>query len=65
MDFPTLILVGAEDTLTRVAEAESLRDGIHQAELHVIEGAGHLSNLEQPHEFNAALINFIESLKQE
>ena len=65
MDFPTLILVGAEDTLTRVAESESLRDSIHQAELHIIEGAGHLSNLEQPHEFNAALIKFIQSLKQE
>jgi 3-oxoadipate enol-lactonase len=65
MDFPTLILVGAEDTLTRVAEAEGLRDGIHRAELHVIEGAGHLSNLEKPDEFNAALLQFIQSLKQE
>lgn len=65
IDFPTLILVGAEDMLTRVAEAEGLRDGIHQAELRVIEGAGHLSNLEQPHEFNAALIDFIQSLRRE
>lgn len=65
MDFPTLILVGAEDTLTRVAESESLRDGIHQAELQVIAGAGHLSNLEQPQAFNAALRQFIQSLKQE
>ena len=65
MDFPTLILVGAEDMLTRVAEAEGLRDGIHHAELHVIEGAGHLSNLEKPDEFNAALLKFIQSLKHE
>jgi pimeloyl-ACP methyl ester carboxylesterase len=48
-----------------VAEAESLRDGIHHAELHVIEGAGHLSNLEKPAEFNAALRKFIQSLKPE
>lgn len=62
IDFPTLILVGAEDGLTPVAEAESLRDGIRGARLQVIEGAGHLSNIERPHEFNAALIEFIESL---
>jgi 3-oxoadipate enol-lactonase len=62
IDFPTLILVGAEDQLTPVAEAESLRDGIRGARLQVIEGAGHLSNLERPHEFNAALRDFIKSL---
>lgn len=62
IDFPTLVIVGAEDQLTPVAEAESLRDGIRGARLHVIEGAGHLSNIERPAEFNAALTTFIESL---
>jgi pimeloyl-ACP methyl ester carboxylesterase len=62
IDFPTLIVVGAEDQLTPVAEAESLRDGIRGARLRVIEGAGHLSNIERPVEFNAALTEFIESL---
>ncbi|HKP10529.1 MAG TPA: alpha/beta fold hydrolase [Blastocatellia bacterium] len=59
MDFPTLIIVGAEDRLTPVAEAESLRDGIRGARLRVIEGAGHLSNIERPDEFNAALTEFL------
>jgi 3-oxoadipate enol-lactonase len=62
IDFPTLILVGAEDQLTPVAEAESMRDGIRGARLQVIDGAGHLSNIERPQEFNAALIAFVESL---
>jgi pimeloyl-ACP methyl ester carboxylesterase len=62
IDFPTLIIVGAEDQLTPPAEAESLRDGIRGARLQIIEGAGHLSNIERPVEFNAALIAFIESL---
>ena len=62
IDFPALVIVGAEDQLTPVAEAESLRDGIRGARLHVIEGAGHLSNVERPAEFNAALAAFIESL---
>ncbi len=61
IDYPTLILVGAEDTLTPLAEG--LRAGIRGARLRVLDGAGHLSNLEAPHEFNAALIEFIESLR--
>ena len=65
IDFPTLIVVGAEDMLTPVAEAEAMRDGIRGARLQVIEGAGHLSNIERPQEFNAALIEFIESLGTE
>jgi len=62
IDFPTLIIVGAEDQLTPPTEAESLRDGIRGARLQVIAGAGHLSNIERPVEFNAALTEFIESL---
>lgn len=63
IDFPMLILVGAEDTLTRVAEAEGLCAGIRGARLRVIEEAGHLSNLEKPDEFNSALIEFIRSIE--
>jgi pimeloyl-ACP methyl ester carboxylesterase len=60
LDSPVLIIVGSEDTLTPVAEAESLRNGIRGARLRVIAGAGHLSNMERPEEFNTALIEFIE-----
>jgi len=59
VDFPVLIVVGSEDTLTPISEAESLRNGIAGARLYIVEGAGHLSNLEQPDEFNSALIRFI------
>jgi pimeloyl-ACP methyl ester carboxylesterase len=62
IDFPTLIIVGSEDALTPVAEAEAMRDGIHGSDMRVIEGAGHLSNLERPHEFNTILLEFIEKL---
>lgn len=64
IDFPVLIIVGSEDKLTPVAESEALRDGIPHARLEVIEGAGHLSNLERPEQFNRALIEFIQSLKR-
>ena len=65
IDFPTLIIVGEEDTLTPVAEAEAMRDGIRGARLQVIEGAGHLSNIERPQEFNTALREFLDSLAAE
>jgi len=63
VDFLVLIIVGSEDTLTPIEEAESLRNGIPGARLCVIEGAGHLSNLERPEAFNAALAQFIEPFK--
>ena len=62
MDFPVLIVVGSEDTLTPVAEAEGLRNGIAGARFCVIKGAGHLSNMEQPEEFNKTLLGFISSV---
>src|SRR5262245_6172618 len=63
IDFPVLIIVGAEDALIPIAEAEGFRDGIRGARLRVIAGAGHLSNLEQPDAFNGALIEFIDSVR--
>jgi pimeloyl-ACP methyl ester carboxylesterase len=63
IDFPVLIVVGSEDTLTPVADAESLRNGIPGARMCVIESAGHLSNLERPDAFNTALDQFVERLK--
>ena len=59
IDCPTLILVGSEDTLTPVAEAEALRNGIPHSQLQVIPNAGHLPNIEQPLAFNQAVGEFL------
>ncbi len=59
---PTLIIVGDEDELTPVAESQRLADAIPGSKLVIISGAGHLSNLEQPDAFNAALNGFLASL---
>jgi pimeloyl-ACP methyl ester carboxylesterase len=56
---PTLVLVGAEDVVTPVAEAQVLADGIAGAGLEVVAGAGHLASLEQPAAVNAALARFL------
>ncbi len=59
---PTLVLVGRDDTLTPPGKSEEMAARIPNARLVVIDGAGHLSNLEQPGAFNAALRSFLQSL---
>lgn len=59
---PTLVLVGEHDALTPPAAARALQERIPGARLQVIPGAGHLSNLENPAEFQAALLEFLEGL---
>jgi pimeloyl-ACP methyl ester carboxylesterase len=57
---PTLILVGDRDVVTPPPLSEGLHAAIAGSELVVIAGAGHLSSLEQPAAFNAALARFLE-----
>jgi 3-oxoadipate enol-lactonase len=59
---PTLVIVGSEDVLTDVSEARRLEAGIPGARLEVLDGAGHLSNLEAPAAFDAALHRFLREL---
>ena len=57
---PTLILVGEEDSVTPPPLSEEMQRRIGGAELAIIPGAGHLSNLEQPSAFNDAVARFLE-----
>jgi pimeloyl-ACP methyl ester carboxylesterase len=59
LHMPALVIVGAEDTLTPPSAAQELHRGIAGSELVEIPGAGHLSNLEQPDLFHAALARFL------
>jgi pimeloyl-ACP methyl ester carboxylesterase len=56
---PTLVIVGAEDALTPVPLSQGLAAGLPDAELVVIPGAGHLTALERPREFAAAVRSFL------
>jgi len=56
---PTLVIVGREDTISSPAEMAGIASAIPGARLVEIVGAGHLSNLENPHDFVAALKEFI------
>jgi 3-oxoadipate enol-lactonase len=59
---PTLVVVGAEDTLTPPKDSEMMRDAIRGARLVTIPGAAHLSNYEQPQTFDSAVREFVKSL---
>lgn len=56
---PTLVVVGADDTLTPPSTARAMTDAIPRAELAVLEGLGHLSNLEDGATFSATLLDFL------
>jgi 3-oxoadipate enol-lactonase len=60
---PTLILVGQHHTLTPPSASHAMKEKIPGAELHVLPKAAHMSNLEQPEEFNLHLSNFLKKIK--
>ncbi len=57
---PALILCGEHDKVTPPEQSEQMHTHIIGSEYHVIEGAGHMSNLEQPQEFNRLLKDFLD-----
>lgn len=59
---PTLIICGKEDEVTPLAQSEFMNTAIKGSILKVIDKAGHVSNLEEPDEFNKYLLDFLTSL---
>ncbi len=62
---PTLILVGREDAITPPADAELMHREIPGSRLKIIDGAGHVLNLEKPEEFNATVVSFLNAAEGE
>lgn len=55
IDVPTTVIVGSKDTLTPPRLSRSMAAEIPDAELVVLDGAGHISNLEDPEGFLGAV----------
>lgn len=55
---PTLVLCGSRDRANLPA-ARRLASGIPEAELHIIDGAGHQSNVQAPERFSAIFYEFL------
>ena len=58
---PVLVIVGSEDEAFRRA-AEVMSAKLPNAVHHIVEGAGHILNIEQAGEFDAALLEFLATL---
>ena len=57
---PTQIMVGREDPACTVDQSTVLLRMIPHAQMHIIDDAAHLSNIEKPEEFNRVLRNFLD-----
>jgi 3-oxoadipate enol-lactonase len=60
---PTLIVCGTEDQPTPPPLSEALSDLIPNSKVVMIAQAGHLTNLEKPADFNAALEDFLAEIQ--
>jgi len=59
---PTLVLAGQNDGA--LPACRFIHEKIQDAQLVVIPDAGHLSNLDQPVRFNAAVLEYLASIDQ-
>jgi pimeloyl-ACP methyl ester carboxylesterase len=60
---PTLLLYGDADVRSPVRVGQELHSQIPGSILVVLPGAPHLSNLEQPEEFNTAIRRFLDDVQ--
>jgi pimeloyl-ACP methyl ester carboxylesterase len=57
---PALIACGDEDLLTPMEYSQDMADALPKSELVIVEGAGHLVELEQPEVIDDALVRLVE-----
>lgn len=58
---PTLVIIGEWDSPDNQEIANLLHEGIHDSSKEVIEGAGHMVNIEKPQRFNRIVLDFLSS----
>ncbi|MHA1784334.1 MAG: alpha/beta fold hydrolase [Candidatus Helarchaeota archaeon] len=62
INLPALIITGSDDKLTPVKYANYLAQKIKSAEMHIIDEAGHLVNMEKSTEVNEIIERFLQRL---
>jgi pimeloyl-ACP methyl ester carboxylesterase len=62
VDRPVLLIWGAEDRITPLEQGRRLEAAFGDASATVLPGAGHLPQVEQPDQFNAALLAWLNDL---
>jgi pimeloyl-ACP methyl ester carboxylesterase len=64
-DVPALVLRGDEDALSTQADTEAMVEAFPRGRLVALPGAGHLSAVETPEPFAAAVVRFLADLVEE
>jgi 2-hydroxy-6-oxonona-2,4-dienedioate hydrolase len=62
LDIPVLVILGAHDTPYILAAADYMMEKIPSVRKVIIEDAAHLPNMDQPHEFQGIVKDFLEGL---
>ena len=57
---PTLVAVGDSDLITPMEYSQEMADALAKSELVIVDGAGHLVQLEQPEVIDDALVRLVE-----
>jgi pimeloyl-ACP methyl ester carboxylesterase len=60
IELPTLVIWGRDDRVLPAVDVVEVTARLPHAEVHLIERAGHLVQLERPQEFNRTLISFLQ-----
>ncbi len=63
IEVPTLVIVGEHDAISTVDEMRAMAEAIPGSQCVVIPNSGHVTSLENPAAFNAALESFLERLE--
>lgn len=58
---PALVMVGDHDAVTPLPHSRAIAEAIPGARLEIVEGAGHLANIDRPEAVNALLAGFLDA----
>jgi 3-oxoadipate enol-lactonase len=64
VDLPVLVMAGKEDKLTPPEFSKIIYGKTKNSDLKLISNAGHLPNMENPEEFNKALMDFLKDFEK-
>ena len=62
VDLPTHVIVGEHDPATPVEASRAIHEAVPGAGLTILSDAAHMSNIEQPQEFDRTLLTFLKQL---
>ena len=62
INLPAFVIVGREDSIRPVSDAQFMHDRIPDSRLEIIEDAAHMTNMEQPEIFNDKVLKFLEKI---